>query len=341
MPVPTAPEDITPGWLTSALTESGVLTRGSVVEAEWRTIGRDYGLASRTGRVALRFDGANDDAPNSLVAKLPFQGDREMRFYRDLGGAPAPVVHYADADAGQAVLLLEDLTEARQGDALAGCSPEDARRVLRAITPFHARHWGTSAPAWLLDERDPAARQAAFEAKASRFLELHGPAVPADVRVLVERLRSGLAEVIARLDAGARTIVHRDLQLDNVIFDADPTRPVVVLDWETVRCGSPAWDVALFLVTSLDVEERRAAEPELLDEYVALIHEHGVRDYDRARLLEDCRLALAVLLAAQVSWLAQPEPEGDRERALRDAVFSDGRLVAALRDHDAASLLGP
>lgn len=341
MPVPAAPEDITPDWLTSALTASGVLTRGSVVEAEWRTIGQDYGLASRTGRVALRFDGANDDAPNSLVAKLPFHGDREMRFYRELGGTPAPVSYYAEADASQAVLLLEDLTEARQGDALAGCPPEDARRVLRAIASFHARHWGTSAAAWLQRERDPATRQAAFEAKASRFLELHERAVPVDVRVLVERLRSGLAEVSARLDGGARTIVHWDLQLDNVLFDADPSRPVVVLDWETVRSGSPAWDVALFLFGSLDVEERRAAEPELLDEYVGVLREDGVRDYDRARLLEDCRLALAVLLAAQVSWLAQPEPEGDRERALRDAVLSDGRLVAALRDHDAASLLEP
>ena len=333
--------DITPSWLTSALTESGVLTRGSVAEAEWRTIGQDYGLASRTGRVALRFDRANDDVPNSLVVKLPVSGDREVRFYRELGGAPAPVVHYANADTGRAVLLLEDLTEARQGDALQGCSPEDARRVLHAIAPFHARHWRTSAAAWLLDERDPAARRAAFDANAFRFLELYGDAVPADVRALVELLRSGLASVIAGLDAGARTIVHWDLQLDNVLFDADSVRSVVVLDWETVRYGSPAWDVALFLFGSLDVDDRRAAEPELLDEYVALIREHGVLDYDRARLLRDCRLALAVLLAAQVSWLAQPEPEADRERALRDAVFSDGRLVAALRDHDAVSVFRP
>ncbi len=318
-----------------------MLTRGSVVEAEWRTIGQNYGLASRTGRVALRFDRANDDAPDSLVAKLPVHGDREVRFFHNLGGSPAPIVHYADADGSRAILLLEDLTEARQGDVLAGCSPKDARRVLRAIAPFHARHWHASTDAWLLDERVPAARQAAFDAKSIRFLELHGRAVPADVRALVELLRSGLASVIAGLDAGARTIVHWDLQLDNVLFDADSVRSVVVLDWETVRYGSPAWDVALFLFGSLDVDDRRAAESELLDEYVALIREHGVLDYDRARLLQDCRLALAVLLAAQVSWLAQPEPEADRERALRDAVFSDGRLVAALRDHDAVSLLRP
>jgi aminoglycoside phosphotransferase (APT) family kinase protein len=211
--------------------------------------------------------------------------------------------------------------------------------VLRAIAPFHARHWRASAAGWLLRERDPAARRAAFDAQASRFLELHGPAVPPDVRALVERLRSGLADAIARLSGGARTLVHWDLHLDNVLFDADSARPVIVLDWETVRVGSPAWDVALFLFGSLAVDDRRAAERELLDEYVELLGEHGVRDYDGARLLEDCRLALVVLLAAQVGWLAQPVPDRDRERALRDAVLSEGRLVAALRDHDVASLV--
>jgi Phosphotransferase enzyme family len=312
-----------------------------VVETEWRTVGEEHGLASRTGRVALRLDGANRDAPDSLVAKLPDSGDREVRFYHELRSAPAPVVHYANAGSGRAVLLLEDLTEARQGDVLVGCSPEDARRVLRAIAPFHARHWRSPDATWLLRGRDPAARQAAFDARVSRFLELHGPAVPADVRALVERLRSGLADVITSLGGGARTIVHWDLQLDNVLFDAAPGRPVVVLDWETVRVGSPAWDVAVFLFGSLAVDDRRAAEPELLAEYVALLREHGVRDYDRAQLFEDCRLAVIVLLAALVSWLAQPAPERDRERALRDAVFSDGRLVAALRDHHAAALLEP
>ena len=211
--------------------------------------------------------------------------------------------------------------------------------MLRAIAPFHARYWQAPAAGWLLRERDPDARQADFDAQASRFLELHGRAVPADVRQLVDRLRSGLATVAARLGAGPRTLIHRDLQLDNVLFDSEPARTVVVLDWETVCVGNPAWDVALFLFGSLAADDRRAAEPELLDEYVALLLEHGVSDYDTTRLREDCLLALLVLLAAQAAWLAQPTPQTARERALRDAVLGDGRLVAALRDHDVASLL--
>ncbi|HET9675157.1 MAG TPA: phosphotransferase [Gaiellaceae bacterium] len=321
------------------------MTRGSVVDVEWSTIGEEYGFASCTGRVALRFDAADDDAPSSLVAKLPTHGVREVRFYREVPGAPRPALYYADADDAElrAILLLEDLTQARQGDVLAGCSVEDARRVLGAVAPFHARHWhAEAAPPWLRgDTRDPLARQARFDELLPRFLELQDATLPADVRDLVERLRSRLADVIARLDGSATTLIHWDLQLDNVLFDAGLDRRVAVLDWETVRVGNPAWDVASFLYGSLDVGARREAEEKLLDEYVALLVEHGVRRYDGGRLLRDCRLALLVLLAANVGWLAQAPPGRDRERALRDAVFSDGRLVAALLDHDVGSLLEP
>jgi hypothetical protein len=327
--------------LTSALTESGALTRGLVIYAERRTIGEGYGLASCTGRIELRFDGANEQAPASLVAKLPVHGDREVRFYREVDGAPAPAVHYADADGGRAILLLEDLTAGRKGDVLAGCSPADARRVLRAIAPFHARHWETSAADWLRREPDADERQVDFDARAVRFLELQAHDAPAEVKALVERLRTDLATVIRRLDGGARTLIHWDLQLDNVLFDPEPDRPAVVLDWETVRVGNPAWDVALFLFGSLAVDDRRAAEGQLLDDYSAQLVEHGVRGYGRTSLLEDCRLALGALLAAQIGWLAQPAPVHPRERALREAVLSDGRLVAALRDHEVGSLLTP
>ena len=102
-------------------------------------------------------------------------------------------------------------------------------------------------------------------------------------------------------------------------------------------------DVALFLFTSLDAEDRRAAELELLDRYVTLLSEHGVRGYTVEDLRLECRLALLVLLAGTVGWLTtldRNELTG-RERALQDqALAGNGRLVSALVDHDVASLVG-
>ena len=114
--------------------------------------------------------GAARLAPSSLVAKLSTperweQAAREVRFHRYVEAAPSPTVYYGDTHASRAVLLLEDLTHARQGDVLEGCSIEDTRAVLAAIAPFHARYWDRdSSAAWLArEELDPQARQVRFD----------------------------------------------------------------------------------------------------------------------------------------------------------------------------------
>jgi aminoglycoside/choline kinase family phosphotransferase len=154
---------------------------------------------------------------------------------------------------------------------------------------------------------------------------------------LLDRLRLRLAGVLAELAAGAQTLIHADLHLDNVIFDArGDGRSAVVLDWQTASVGSPAWDVALFLFGSLSVEDRRTADAMLLDRYTTLIAENGVRDYGVDDLRRDCKLALLAVLAGTVGWLTSLEPNelSDRQRALQQAVLADGRLFAALLDHD-------
>ncbi|HMM42882.1 MAG TPA: hypothetical protein PKA95_13360 [Thermomicrobiales bacterium] len=84
------------------------------------------------------------------------------------------------------------------------------------------------------------------------------------------------------------------------------------------------------------------AELELMELYLATLGEGGVLDYGIDELRYHERLALLWQLGGTVGWLARTTgttPEG-RERALIDAIFDPGRLFAALKDHDAAALLG-
>jgi aminoglycoside phosphotransferase (APT) family kinase protein len=128
-----------------------------------------------------------------------------------------------------------------------------------------------------------------------------------------------------------------------MMFDARGSgRSVTVLDWQTVSVGSPAWDVAMFLSGSLSIEDRRAAEPELFERYVTLLSRHGVRGYSVEDLRLEYGFALLVLLAGTVRGIAMraPDEATSRERALQeDALAADGRLMAALGDHDVEALL--
>jgi hypothetical protein len=370
--VPETADDLTPTWLTAALAEAGVLRQGAAAAAEWERVGQEYGFTGLVARVRLRYEGASGDVPSSLIAKLPMAQEnvvsgyralqerdaqlmrryyerclREERFYREVGASFAPTLYYSAVDDvhRRVVLLLEDVTAGRQGDVLHGCSIEDAALVLEEIAPFHARWWGERAPdhAFPRGGGDPDARQARYDRQVDLFLERYGDAVPAAWSV-IERLRSRLARVLAALAAGQHTFIHADLHLDNVIFDGRGNgRSAIVLDWQTACIGSPAWDVALFLFDSLSIDDRRVAEDALLQRYATLLAEHGVPGYTVEDLRADCRLVLLAWLAGTVGWLTSLDATEltGRERALQQAVLADGRLVAALLDHDVNALLGP
>jgi Phosphotransferase enzyme family len=374
LPIPNGPEGVTPEWLTAALTDSGVLRQGRVSERLWQRVGQDYGFTGVIGRVQLRYRNASADPPASLIAKLPMaradavSGYRrvqerdpermaryyarcecEARFYQEIPVAFAPSHYYSavDREHRRVVILLEEVSGGRQGDVLEGCSVEDAELVIDQIAPFHARWWGERAPTRGFPRfgPDPQAREKRYAVQVDHFVGEYGMRVPPRVLNVVEQLRSRLGAVAGGLQARHQTLIHADLHLDNMIFDARRDgRSVTVLDWQTVSVGSPAWDVAMFLSSSLGVEDRRTAEPELFERYVMLLARHGVRGYSVEDLRLEYRLALLVLLAGTVSWLSALDPNeaSNRERALQeDALAADGRLVAGLIDHDAEAMLRP
>src|SRR5918992_2774522 len=234
LPVPEAPRDLTPSWLTEALTETGVLRKGAVAAAECERVGREYGFTGLVAKVRLRYERADGDEPRSLIAKLPMAEEdvvsgyralhernpelkrryyercaREERFYREIGAAFAPTPYYTavDDDRGRVVLLLEDLTAGRQGDVLDGCSIEDAALVIEQIAPFHARWWGERAPmrAFPSTGADHDARQDRYDRQGDLFLQRYGDALPADARSVTDQFRSRLAGVLGALGAGPPT----------------------------------------------------------------------------------------------------------------------------------------
>jgi streptomycin 6-kinase len=281
----------------------------------------DFGFAGEVLRGSLRYE---DGSASTLVAKRGASVElaaREERFYREVGVPFAPrLLGVVDR-----VLLLEDV-RGRQGDALAGCSVEEAEAVLERVARFHAGHRGgrEGFPSW---GGEPLARQERLDAQADAFLQRYEADLPAAAIELVDALRTQLAGVVAELAASPQTLIHGDLHLDNVLFDAG-NRRVAVLDWDHVCNGPAAWDVALFLCGSLSPEDRRDMGDELFARCAAGL------GCSPAEFRRQCGLALAVQLAGVVAWLSR-EPREDasvRERALREAAIGNGRLVTALVD---------
>ena len=113
--IPSQPDEMSPGWLTSVMRSAGSLgpdawVEGLVIEA---LAGGGTGLSGDTVRVRLRYGGAVPfDAPASMIAKFPTSDvanrgmvesldvyAREIEFYRDLAAqVPARVPRHFGSD---------------------------------------------------------------------------------------------------------------------------------------------------------------------------------------------------------------------------------------------------
>ena len=300
-PLAASAAEVTPEWLTQALSAQGHACRITAVQAQ--SIGT--GQVGENVRFTLAGEG---DFPPSLVGKFasldPVSRQtgaaqmtyaREVCFYQDFQRQVAiqtpRVLHVAiDPDTQDFDILMEDLAPGEQGNQLAGCSIPQAELAMREIAALHGPLWGQAIPAQeaVIRHDAPEAGEtlhAVYEALAPGFLARYAGRLSERERTLVQQLApklrgyhpsaGGFAQV------GGATLVHGDYRLDNMIFGGP--YPLAVVDWQTLAVGAGPSDVAYFAGTSLAPEDRRQHEERLLRLYCDSLGRHGVQ-----LAFEDC-----------------------------------------------------
>ncbi|MGQ3101636.1 MAG: phosphotransferase family protein [Sphingopyxis solisilvae] len=300
MSFPTSPGAMTAEWLGAALGHAGRL-RGVTADR----IGT--GQMCDSYRLTLDWDGGVD-APTSVVAKCPSHDEasrniakltgtyvKEVSWYRELAaasGVPAPHCYHSEIadDDVDFMLILSDLTPARQGDQLAGLGLAGLAPCIDAAARLHAHLWNDprlAEIAWLARDNGDLVR-ALFPQLYQGFRERYA------ARLAPELLDVG-AGMVAKLDAyltrepAARTIVHGDLRIDNILFAPDG-KACWLVDWQTLGRGSGAADLAYLVGTSIaDPFERAAADRPAFDHWIAALAAQGI-DPDTAALWDDYRV---------------------------------------------------
>ncbi|HVU60176.1 MAG TPA: phosphotransferase [Mycobacteriales bacterium] len=302
-PVLDSPSDLTNEWLTAALP----LSDGARVSGFTATpVGT--GQMADTVRIALTYEPAGA-GPSSVVAKFASSDPNsraagqvarcyeiEVAIYSELAPLPGVPDHYfagrvPETDAY--TVVLADLAPCRQGDDIAGCTPEIAAEALQRLAKLHAFAWENPAHAarpWLnrSSPENTAMMTAVVTMLAPSFIERFDAHLTPEYRGLIERLVPQIANIFDLYD-GPKTLVHGDYRLDNMLFPEGSTVPMIV-DWQTASWGPPAMDVAYFIGGSLTTADRRAHSAELLDVYHRALVAEGVASYSREQLDHDVRL---------------------------------------------------
>ena len=345
LPIPTAPEALTPAWLSAALAPRFPSAR--VVAAK-----RLDAHSGTTGRVRLGLVWEGEGAgPASLFVKLPpfdesqramveatGMGRREARFYTELAAEvpvrlPAPYHAAWDGSGSRYVMLLEDLEA--NGCSFPGADAHDAalraRRVVGGLAKLHAHLWDSDRfdgdLAWI----EAPMRHEIGALLVKQSLDLFADGMRPDFGSIGRLYVDHHEQVCDLWEEGERALVHGDAHLGNLFQDGDE---MGFLDWAVLSRAPGVRDVAYYLSNSLPVELRRREERSLLDHYRARLEAAGAPAPDADTLWRRYRRHVAYSWVAAATTAAM----GEKWQPRAVAMASLERATAAVSDLEAVAL---
>jgi hypothetical protein len=293
--VPWRVEAITPDWLTAQLCGEHPGARVESVEVRG-----DNDLGSTVHRwltVGYNEAGIAAGLPTALFAKstptvltrLASGGHivtQERTFYtvaRDRLPIETPSMAACaiDRTSGRSVTLFDDLVVSKGTTFFSKDSVVErdvAEQIVDTLAGYHGAFWDSPL---LETDLGSLARHGAFLAVGERIgmraahdeaMDKAKGVIPAAV---YERRDEIWAHAVAAMEfhEGSRTLLHGDMHLGNWYRNADGR--VGLADWQNTSIGNWVFDFAYAVSTTLDVEDRRAWERELLERYVAAVG-HGL-----------------------------------------------------------------
>ena len=302
----------------------------------------DAGTSSRA-RLALTGDGV----PDSVFVKMPAEtvatrlmgevgrlARTETLFYDDIAaqltGVPKCHGSVFDSLTGRFVLVLEDLAvdHCVFPDTLHPLSPDQAAQVVDVLGRLHGRFW-ERVPNWAYTPSgDSTTLIVGSMAKVSARRLAETTDIPVgNGRFLMEN-NLAIAQLV---DRPPHTVVHGDAHPGNVYFRNGEAG---LLDWQAVRRGNPARELAYTLITGMTTADRRAHQRDLLDVYRAALTAAGGPELARDDLWSRYRMSaqypfIATLIVAGAGGM---QDETIALEGLR-------KSTAALDDLDTVALL--
>lgn len=244
-------EEVSPSWLGSVLTEPS--PPSSIDNFEFKRVGEAYGFASRI----FRFSWQEHRQAKSVIIKfwkLNTTADaNELRFYQTFKalGVRTPAFLYGAHDSEKAILILEDLGFAEQGDVLKPLSLTEAKTVARSLAVLHSE-WVEHPQLyqdWIIDLSSWNPDATWIKERRSEFLERFPNHLSQQALSLLNNLEIALPITSKRLASAPDTLLHGDFHLDNLLFEKNTP---IFLDWSRPARGAASYNLVhlLFMMTS-------------------------------------------------------------------------------------------
>jgi len=358
--VPKGPDELTLGWLSACLRDSGALGSGELAAFSTHGFGEGTGLLSGLCRVALEYDGDARSAPRSLIFKFPSAIEqtrelcgafgfylREHRFYTQTARhtpLTTPRIHLSRLEGPTDFVLVMEEVRGAPGDQATGATPEQLEVATRSLARHHAAFWGRASQgdqAWIASIYQDAS-SSRLRKLARRGLtaihELSSASLTPAVRQLLEGFPDRIPDLLRAVARGPCTVLHGDYRIDNMFFAPTASGPdLTVLDWQLVCTGRGPFDLAYLVTQSAAPEVRRRLHDTLLRQYHEALMQNGVRDYGFDECQDDYRRS--TLYCLNYPLIAAGTLDLSHQRGVDLASSMLERSLSAILDLDAGDVL--
>ena len=235
---------------------------------------------------------------------------------------PAPHVYYSEVSAitGHLCLITEHM-----GDDIeyhdypyVNFTQEHLDMALEGLASLHAHYWGNTS------------------ARMSKVLPIEDTTVYLFDSMVAGRWSRPARKVMVQswtLMNKPQTVLHGDSRIGNMMFPSAAGRGrYVLIDWQAVRKGVAAFDVAYFLVLSLMTTHRHELERPAIDTYYRSLIAKGVKNYSREQFEDDYRHGCICTLVLLSLPMLSGEVSAEGEAALL-FVFGMGIWRERLRQY--------
>lgn len=184
--------------------------------------------------------------PPGKLLKSAHAVDREFRVQKALWdtGVPVSKMHVLcedDAVIGSSFYIMDQVVGRNFNEpTLNGRTVEERTAIIGDMNRVLAALHDVDIEAAGLGDYGPPGNY--FERQIGRWTKQYKASETGDVPAM-DRLMDALADRMPA-DDGQRTLVHGDYRIDNMIFEADGTNCLAVLDWELSTTGHPYADLA-------------------------------------------------------------------------------------------------
>lgn len=272
---------------------------GEVLKAFEREIFayRDLGSTMGLPMPAFMYAAMDPDPVAALERPLVFLMERLP--LRAVNRLIVALMKFSGKSTRRYVLVMEDIVDAAPPSQVAGGSIDDALQALELLAMFHATHWQSSLPEERAEEADlaglvwPLSRttkvwQASYLRNRDEFVSRFGDRVGASNVAKLDKVQEDLVPLFQEMTASPWTLLHGDYRLDNILFRANGE--IVIVDYQMLAKGSPAWDVSYFITTALTAENK-PEQDRMLRHYHDRLLSSGRTDYPFEALVTDVETA--------------------------------------------------